>query len=228
VNIICCNERNKLDIVREKQKRPQVSIKSNWHKGKIHLIGIGDSPITTPWSWTRTARSLNISFASPICSSMSLIPCSLSSIMASLNATSLSRSITSCLHVFVQGQESMKVVWIFQQKQQRCSFFPSLKKMNLQGVCQDFNENKKGGSQSGLRVASLHWYVKKRATQNTLQKKTHDYNPITKRKDKQQPNEYKHNHNRWKLTTITCSSFCTDSVTDLTLYTSTDLQIQLF
>lgn len=44
--------------------------------------------------------------------------------------------------------------------------------MNLQGVCQDFNENKKGGSQSGLRVASLHWYVKKRATQNTLQKKT--------------------------------------------------------
>lgn len=55
------------------------------------------SSITTPWSWTRTARSLNISFASPICSSMSLIPCSLSSIMASLNATSLSRSITSCL-----------------------------------------------------------------------------------------------------------------------------------
>jgi hypothetical protein len=129
---------------------------------------------------------------------MSLIPCSLSSIMASLNATSLSRSITSCLHVFVQEQESMKVVWIFQQKQQRCSFFPSLKKMNLQGVCQDFNEKKKG-SQSGLRVASLHWYVKKRATQNTLQKKTHDYNPITKRKDKQQPNEYKHNHNRRKI-----------------------------
>jgi len=58
---------------------------------------------------------------------------------------------------------------------------------------------KKKGSQSGLRVASLHWYVKKRDTQNTLQKKTHDYNPITKRKDKQQPNEYKHNHNRRKI-----------------------------
>lgn len=62
-----------------------------------------------------------------------------------------------------------------------------------------FQREKKKGSQSGLRVASLHWYVKKRATQNTLQKKTHDYNPITKRKDKQQPNEYKHNHNRRKI-----------------------------
>jgi len=35
-----------------------------------------------------------------------------------------------------------------------------------------FQRERKRGSQSGLRVASLHWYVKKRATQNTLQKKT--------------------------------------------------------
>lgn len=107
-------------------------------------------------------------------------------------------------------------------------FFLLWRKWIYKGFVKISTRKKKGGSQSGLRVASLHWYVKKRATQNTLQKKTHDYNPITKRKDKQQPNEYKHNHNRWKLTTITCSSFCTDSVTDLTLYTSTDLQIQLY
>lgn len=56
------------------------------------------SPIITPCSWTNTAKSLKISFTSLICSWISLIPCSLSSIMASLNVISLSSSTTSCLN----------------------------------------------------------------------------------------------------------------------------------
>lgn len=56
-----------------------------------------DLPIIAPCSWTITARSLNISFTSPICCWISWIPCSLSSIMASLKAISLSSSKTSCL-----------------------------------------------------------------------------------------------------------------------------------
>lgn len=55
-------------------------------------------PITTPCSWTSTARSLKISFTSPICCWISWIPCSRSSITASLKAISLPNSRTSCLN----------------------------------------------------------------------------------------------------------------------------------
>lgn len=67
-----------------------------------------NSPIITPCSCTSMAKSLKISFTSPICSWISLIPCSLSSIMASLNAISLSNRTNSCLNKEYEAKRDVR------------------------------------------------------------------------------------------------------------------------
>ena len=69
----------------------KVNVNQHNQKGSAVL------PIITPCSWTRTARSLNISLTSPICCCISRMPCSRSSIKASWKTTSFSNKITSCL-----------------------------------------------------------------------------------------------------------------------------------
>lgn len=63
----------------------------------LNQIIMNSLPIIVPCSWTSTARSLKILFTSPIWCCISCMPWSLSSIIASLKAISLSKSKTSCL-----------------------------------------------------------------------------------------------------------------------------------